>query len=422
MSHIWWIINFFTTAFEFYLFDDFMSKILTIKGNRPKLKWLLYPLSGVLLMLVNTLQKTYLDVIFVALIYFLLLNLLYQNGAFEKTFYIIIFLFSVAGIEYFVRLTCFYFLENITSMGLVFINILSLLAALLIEKLYLIFTNRIYDKIYQKWFLFFLIEPLIYIIILIGMTSNVFLAPNISIIITGYIILSFNAISFYLFEQLIQSTAEKRRQSLYIQRLSMNESYYRMMEKKNEKQSLLIHDFKHHIHAVTVMAHNGDILNIQTYLTELENSYRLAKTICFTNNNIANLIISEKQAIANEKNISFNIEIKPCDLMFLDFVSTCSLFSNLLDNAIQAAEKCQSDKWIILKIIQFSEHYIMLQIDNSYQNISIKGNHLFTTKSDTSIHGYGLKQIKSLVENQGGVFTYEYENNTFSVVVMLKCD
>lgn len=425
VSSVWWIINIFTTAFEFYLFDDFMSKVLNMKGNMQKLKWLLYPISGVLLMLINTLQKTYLDIIFVAFIYFLLLNILCQNDTFEKTFYIIIFLFSIAGIEFFIRMTCFYFFNIITTTGLVFINILSLLAAFLIEKIYLIFTNRIYDKIYRKWFLLFLIEPLIYMTILTGITSNIFLdplTPAVSIIITGYIILFFNAISFYLFEKLIQTSAEKRSQSLYIQSLSMNENYYRMMEEKNEKQSLLIHDFKHHIHAIMAMAHNDDIQNILKYLTELETSYKLTETICFTNNNIANLIISEKQAIASEKNISFHIDIKPCNLMFLDLVSTCSLFSNLLDNAIQATEKCQANKWIALKIVQFSEHYIMLQIDNSYQHISIKGNRLFTTKEDKSIHGYGLKQIKSLIENQGGIFTYGHENNTFSVVVMLKCD
>lgn len=162
---------------------------------------------------------------------------------------------------------------------------------------------------------------------------------------------------------------------------------------------------------------NDDILN---YLSVLEPEFTMTNTIQFTNNNIINIILSEKQAVAKAKGIPFHLDIAPCNLMFLDIVASCSLFSNLLDNAIEAAEQCMENSYIDLKLAQFNKHYVLLQIENPFVFVASTSQGLLTTKNDSSVHGYGLTQIRSVVESQGGIFTYEHKNNIFRVTVMLK--
>lgn len=423
MSNLWWISNILTTTFEFYLFDDFMSNLLIKKTNVLKYKVPLYLISGAAIMIINTFQMPWLDITMISVLYFLLLSILYKNSNFEKAFYTIAFLFPMAAIETVVKITCFTVFRYITSIGFISINILGLLAAFLLEKIYLIFISKNYHKAYRKWFSCFLILPFIYMFVLIEILTPAFnttTKAEFPSVITGYALLFANTISFYLFDKLIQNLDENKKQSLYIQSLSMNENYYRMVEKNNENQALILHDFKHHIHTITAMARsekNDDILN---YLSVLEPEYTMTNTIQFTNNNIINIILSEKQAVAKAKGIPFRLDIAPCNLSFLDIVASCSLFSNLLDNAIEAAEQCTENSYIDLKLAQFNKHYVLLQIENPFVFVASTSQGLLTTKNDSSVHGYGLKQIRSIVESQGGIFTYEHKNNIFSVTVMLK--
>lgn len=423
MSNLWWISNILTTTFEFYLFDDFMSNVLIKKTNVLNYKAPLYLISGAAIMIINTFQMPWLDIAMISVLYFLLLSILYKNSNFEKVFYTIAFLFPMAAIEAVVKITWFTVFRNITSIGFISINILGLLAAFLLEKIYLIFISKNYHKAYRKWFSCFLILPFIYMFVLIEILTPAFNTTTKAAfpsVITGYALLFANTVSFYLFDKLIQNLDENKKQSLYIQSLSMNENYYRMVEKNNENQALILHDFKHHIHTITAMARsekNDDILN---YLSVLEPEFTMTNTIQFTNNNIINIILSEKQAVAKAKGIPFHLDIAPCNLLFLDIVASCSLFSNLLDNAIEAAEQCMENSYIDLKLAQFNKHYVLLQIENPFVFVASTSQGLLTTKNDSSVHGYGLKQIRSIVESQGGIFTYEHKNNIFRVTVMLK--
>lgn len=86
MHEVWWLGNILITTFEIYLFDDFISKILTFKNGRRKYRVFLYVAAGGILLFVNTFQSVPVDILCLVFIYFLLLSFLYKNTAFEKVF------------------------------------------------------------------------------------------------------------------------------------------------------------------------------------------------------------------------------------------------------------------------------------------------------------------------------------------------
>lgn len=94
---------------------------------------------------------------------------------------------------------------------------------------------------------------------------------------------------------------------------------------------------------------------------------------------------------------------------------------NLIDNAIEAAVSCQSDKRVIEISSAVKNEMLMLTVLNPCaDNTGKSENGLFrTTKSDKKSHGIGLKNVRTVARKYGGELLCEKENGMFSAELML---
>ena len=69
------------------------------------------------------------------------------------------------------------------------------------------------------------------------------------------------------------------------------------------------------------------------------------------------------------------------------------ILGNLLDNAIEACEKVNTDKYIDI-LMRYEDGCIILNIKNSFnQVINRAGNEFITLKKDKDLHGIGIKSV-----------------------------
>jgi sensor histidine kinase regulating citrate/malate metabolism len=117
-------------------------------------------------------------------------------------------------------------------------------------------------------------------------------------------------------------------------------------------------------------------------------------------------IISVKWELMAENGIDFNVngvldrglEWEPIDI--------CTVFSNALDNAIEACQKVSGEKVILLSLKR-TKNFYYIEMKNSINkellNVDeIRSGKLFTTKKDKDIHGFGLENIKKIIYNHSG--------------------
>lgn len=98
-------------------------------------------------------------------------------------------------------------------------------------------------------------------------------------------------------------------------------------------------------------------------------------------------------------------------------IEITSLFSNLLDNAIEACEGCEGKtlKKIILRIHRHQD-YIVINLKNNLPNPIVIADG--TIKSTKERHkGLGLKIVKEIVERHDGCLDYEYDEQWFTVKI-----
>ena len=96
----------------------------------------------------------------------------------------------------------------------------------------------------------------------------------------------------------------------------------------------------------------------------------------------------------------------------------CTIFSNILKNAVEAIEEKGSIKIDVVR----KEKYAEIVIGNSCCksiNLSNKGG-LETTKEDKRNHGFGLENVQRVIKKNHGEFCYEMMDNWFEVKVILQ--
>lgn len=86
----------------------------------------------------------------------------------------------------------------------------------------------------------------------------------------------------------------------------------------------------------------------------------------------------------------------------------CFLVGNLLENAVEAAEKVRENKYIKIKM-KYDKSNLLIFLINSYQGqlIKMKDKSLKSTKSDVGNHGVGLPSVYRAVAKYHGTVTID---------------
>ena len=207
----------------------------------------------------------------------------------------------------------------------------------------------------------------------------------------------------------------KEKDFVTIQEEATHQKYVEM-EKILQQSRHQIHDLKHDLLALNEYAKEKDLDGLQNYLQKMGEGLEVTRTGVWTHNRIWDFVIQQKKAQAEEEGIKVDIDIPLLSGLPFDDREGCVLFGNLLDNAMEACRKIKKgEKWIRIKADR-QQQMLFLQISNSiWEKPKSRENEWITSKKQPSLHGFGLKSVKNIVEQNGGVVTYDVQDNQFTV-------
>lgn len=222
--------------------------------------------------------------------------------------------------------------------------------------------------------------------------------------------------SYVLFERYIQGK-HKEKELLEVQSYMETQfaHYKHMMERREELQKIW-HDIKNVLAAYQIAGEQHEE-ELQHYLQDVMKGPE--ELIIETGTPVANAILYDKGKVAKEKRITFEAGVEPEAFSFMENVDICILLSNLLDNAIEACEKCEGNRWICIEAKRKGE-YLILNVDNSKANkIRKKNGVMITSKKEKNQHGYGWKNIESVIKKYEGTKNISDSSHEFHVTIML---
>ena len=119
---------------------------------------------------------------------------------------------------------------------------------------------------------------------------------------------------------------------------------------------------------------------------------------------------------AKNKGIEFFHEIDNLKGMEIEDIDLCSLLANLLDNAIEACEKINDKKSLIVLKIKNRQSIFIIQLTNSVKKEMLEKTEIFKTdKKDIHIHGWGMRSIDQVICKYGGSKEYYLYDSLFTM-------
>ncbi|WP_240291401.1 sensor histidine kinase [Paraclostridium sordellii] len=218
-----------------------------------------------------------------------------------------------------------------------------------------------------------------------------------------YLLFIINVILISIFINSIKSEKEKVKTQFLNEKLDMQYKYYLMAKESQEKMKKVYHDMNNHMENIKRLKGNSEDVN--KYINNIEDEVKNVKNIYNTGNLLLDIILYEKSKVCKESNIDFEVGIDFSKCEFIEMIDITSIFSNLIDNAIEACNNINDkdiNKYITIKST-FIKGYYVIRCENSKINkIIVKNNKIFTTKKDKFFHGLGLENIKSSVKKYDG--------------------
>lgn len=221
----------------------------------------------------------------------------------------------------------------------------------------------------------------------------------------------------------------KESERLYLQKKDAMNEYYLEMQKKhyeslvesNREIRKIKHDMKNHLYCIEQLRAMGHYGELEAYIKELSEHLEQADITVHTGCEIADAIISDRKRQAFEQGIKFEVEGNISNLK-VSALHICTIFSNILDNALEAVEKLDgADKWVTMKLKK-NENFYLIEVTNpTKEPIEIVENRVISTKFDKENHGFGLENVKEAVAQYEGDVKLSQQDGVFWVEVMIPC-
>ncbi len=195
--------------------------------------------------------------------------------------------------------------------------------------------------------------------------------------------------------------------------------YSEKMLKNDESLRKFRHDYRNHMIAINAYLEDGNTEKAREYLNSLNAGISDTLNKISTGNFVADAIINNKAVAAAQygDTIVFDGQFPHTGISDEDL---CTILANALDNAIEAAQKCNGQSVISVEAAIRNKMFILSICNPVVENIKIgKNNTIKTTKRNKTDHGIGTKNIQKVVTKYNGALTLDCTDHIFTFAVRL---
>lgn len=187
------------------------------------------------------------------------------------------------------------------------------------------------------------------------------------------------------------------------------------MKEWHAKDAKKMHDIKHIFLFLQKCIREEDTKKAEEYLSnylkEMENNPWKIWTGCSE----VDFSINYYRQLMEEQGIAFRMETDIHEIP-VEEVDMMILLGNLLDNAMNAAKACEKGKQNVFLKMQTVNEMFFLTVENTSNQIPEQRDGKFlTSKEENGYHGWGIENVKALVEKYHGEIWFSYTAERFRV-------
>lgn len=228
---------------------------------------------------------------------------------------------------------------------------------------------------------------------------------------------------FIIYLLLINSTKtfSEKMVDMLSKQITLQINHYETLKLYDQEVLRFRHDFNNMMTCLMVILESGDSKQAMEYIENYKGILHVENKLFDSGNYIMDALLNAKsqEAAKYGTKILFNGLIPTMGISTFDL---CVIIANALDNAIEACSKLEGMKSInVQSKIEKNSWFIF--IDNPVAGpVNILRNMITTTKQNSALHGFGLRNIERIVQKYSGSMSLKHEDGVFAFSTWLILD
>lgn len=269
----------------------------------------------------------------------------------------------------------------------------------------------------SKVFLLFCMFPISQILLVASINEKIYSGITASgiIVILGFVI---GIISDILLLYLLLKQQNMQEMKMRIAQMQMawdaEHTHYEEIESRRNELAKLRHDLNDHFIVIKDLLNSAEYEKANEMLDTLIDYVISTREYVYCADPIVNAVLNENEVLCKERGISFKYEISISTPLEMNAVAICSIFSNLLKNAVAGATealKAQKEAYVTVKAYADAA-YLHVIVQNSYAAKEV-------IKQRRS---YGQEILRSLAERYDGQMEIKKDNDVYEVSISVKAE
>lgn len=420
--------------FELYFLLDYYKAFHSRRDLFYDRKWeyILYFLCVGINIVINWLDNSLINLAFVQILYFALLVIMFKGNIRTWLVRWLLALTISVGAELILMLSRFIPVDMpnheifTTKFGLLGGFFCVLVIKFILFTIVKQVSKSSTTQLDQTMFLNYIIIPFATLGIMIltpyvHMESDRIMLVDIGIICFYILILLGNIRLFYLYENYNYIQEQQMQQQVALARYKEKQWHYDEVETINKRHSVLVHNIKHYLKQIGIYARENSNEEIMETLKDLKIEFIESENKAVCSPGLLNSILVDWREKAKRQEVSTDIFVEVgFKIDYMKGIDVTAILGNILDNALEAAMKCEDGKISAKFFMQNDGAFSILRVKNDYKGEIVQdGTGFLSTKEDKENHGIGVKNVREIIERYDGYVDINYSENEYIVTIVI---
>lgn len=238
-------------------------------------------------------------------------------------------------------------------------------------------------------------------------------------VVEAIILLLINVLVFYLYDSLDRMYIKLNESSILEEQNKAYVNQLKIAYQAQEDISCFRHDMKNHFYKIKSLTVKQEYEELLKYVDASADCMLIEKCYIHSGNDDIDSLINYKLTQAEKMNSKITVEAKLPSQIQINAFDINVILGNLLDNALEALQKCRNRELYIN--IMFSKGVLHIVVKNTFEHELVEENNILkTTKEfDSDRHGIGLYSVNKTLNNYNGLLELKHQDKYFTAYVMM---
>jgi len=213
----------------------------------------------------------------------------------------------------------------------------------------------------------------------------------------------------YRLRQAMESRVESVTKMLEVQR-----AYIPILTAKEEETRIARHDIRHHMNMIRELVPPvPQNEKLKEYLDAYQDKQTQSVQVRYCIHDFTNMILGMYAGLAKQQDTEFVVNATLPETISIDDVDLCVILSNLLENALEASIRLQSDKRYVEANIGYDKGMLGIFVKNNFDGELNRKNNVFYSGKQSGRIGLGLRSVETVCKRLNGSAGFYSEKNVF---------